>query len=72
MRSAYSLLNERSEFNKFFMRLLCDGTGSCFERDVIRKAKEKLWEHWLDRSDHVDNDTDEMTYEKEPEINPDR
>lgn len=40
---------EGKGFNRFFDRLMFNGTMSCWERDVLRGSKEYLWERWKER-----------------------
>ena len=52
------LKRERDKFCVYFSRLLLLGARTCFERDILRDSKERLWEAWLSR------------LEKEPELAP--
>lgn len=42
--------NDKNEFNKWFLFCLVNGTESCFEREVLRRSQDRLWEMWQEQT----------------------
>lgn len=38
---------EWKSFQRFFDKLMIDGTNTCFERDILRKHKIEMWLSWV-------------------------
>ena len=55
---------EKKNFNKYFKSWL-RSTGTCFERDVLRDCKNKLWLAWQKRA--IEYDKNNSPDKKEPE-----